>query len=279
MELNTSPFVDYLNNKNNDMVDIDLNDNQRLSRKDKLSFLIKKYKINEIFSEKLDNLMDYETILLCDDSGSMNTKIKNKHFNTRWDELKYIINFLISLLTIYDNNGINIHFLNRGISKNIRYEEEAKYFLFNLPYGETPLTSKLLDIFYTYENSKKKVLIIIPTDGVPTNEGTIELISFKHILENMDHTKFIITFLICSDNNEDISYLKDLETIEGVNVLNNYIFESKEVRKIQGNNFNYSLEDHITRLILQPICEEISNFNIEKIKNKNNNNNNKCIIS
>lgn len=273
MEINI-PFSQ--SNFSNDMVNIDLNDEPRLSIKDKLSFLIKKYKINELFSENLDYLMDYETILVCDDSGSMNTKIKSKKFETRWDELKYIINLLISLLTIYNNNGINIHFLNRGNIENIKYEEEAKYFFFDLPFGETPLTSKLSEIFYTYRNYKKKVLIIITTDGAPTNKGKIDLRSFTNILENMDNNKFIITFLSCSDNKQDISYLKDLEKLKNVYVLDNYSNELKEVKKIQGSYFEYSLHDHITRLILQPICKDIYNFNKQKMKIKRKSS---CLIS
>ena len=277
MEINIPPSPSF---NDNDMVSIDLNEPPRLSRKDKLTFLIEKYKINEIFSEKLDYLTEYETVILCDDSGSMNTKIKNKNknkdknFETRWDELKYIINLLISLLTLYNNNGINIHFLNRGIIENVRYEEEAKYFFFDLPFGETPLTSKLSEIFYNYKDSNKKILIIITTDGAPTYKNKLDLANFKKILQNMDYNKFIVTFLACSDNSQDILYLKDLNNIRGINVLNNYKLEKKEIKKIQGNSFDYSLEDHITRLILQPICEDLNDLNSKRIKDKNN-----CFIS
>ena len=79
----------------------------RRTKNEKLLYLIKKYEIHPYFSEKLEILHDFEIVLVCDDSGSMNTPIKDNNGDaTRWDELKTVVNIVISIATIYDNNGI-----------------------------------------------------------------------------------------------------------------------------------------------------------------------------
>lgn len=64
-------------------------------------------------------------MLLLDDSGSMNTPLNDTHHSTRWDELKYVVKIVISVATIFDEDGIDIHFLNRESHFNVKSLSEV----------------------------------------------------------------------------------------------------------------------------------------------------------
>lgn len=267
MELTLPPEYNSIN---------DVYTNTRLSKRDKLVYLINKYEIDPYFSEKLEILNDYEIVLLCDDSGSMNTPLNdNNGYSTRWDELKAVVNIVVSIATIYDNNGIDIHFLNREGIDNIKCEEEVKNILNEIPCGGTPLTQKLEEILQKFNSISKKLLVIIATDGLPTYNGQLDLENFKTLLKNKNHSKVFISFLACSDNSQDVDYLNELDkTIPNIDTLDDYNSELKEVRQIQGNSFKYSFSDHIVRLLLGPICPELDKLDEKKI----NKTKNKCNI-
>jgi hypothetical protein len=56
----------------------------------RLNEIISKYDIQKMYAEHLHVLEDYEMIIVCDDSGSMNTDISGTSL-TRWDELRFIV--------------------------------------------------------------------------------------------------------------------------------------------------------------------------------------------
>lgn len=258
---------------------VDNNDANINTKRDKIIHLINKYEIDPYFSEKLEILNNYEIVLLCDDSGSMNAPIKdNNGHSTRWDELKSVVKIVISIATIYDSNGIDIYFLNRGIYENIESEENIEKILIDAPCGGTPLTFKLKQIIDKYMKnaySNKPLLVIIATDGVPTESGNLDLDNFKRVLENKNHEKVFISFLACSDNEDDVGYLNDLDKdIPNIDTLDDYISELKEVRKVQGKDFKYSFSDHIVRLLLGPICSEMDKLDEERINKKSK----KCLL-
>lgn len=223
------------------------------TKNQKIYDLIQKYEIDPLFSEKLDILSDYEIVLLLDDSGSMSTPISDSQHSTRWDELKYVVKIVISIATIFDEDGIDIHFLNRESYYNVKSLKEVDNSLEGFPYGTTPLTYKFNSILNQFEDSEKPVLIVIATDGVPNN-----LNSFTHALKNKNHSKFYVSFLACSDQEFDIGYLNDLDkSVPNVDVLDDYNSELKEVQYAQGKGFRYTFGDHIVRLLLGPLCPEL----------------------
>ena len=58
-------------------------------RAQRLNQVIQQYEINPQFAARLQALGNCEIVLLCDDSGSMNTPLQNSN-QTRWDELKSV---------------------------------------------------------------------------------------------------------------------------------------------------------------------------------------------
>ena len=249
----------------------------------KVELLLNKYDINSIFSEKLSILENFNIVLLLDDSGSMNTPLDDHtEHATRWDELKEVIQIAIDIGVTYDEDGIDLYFLNREGAENVKSFNQITYLLKERPYGRTPLTSRVREILQYYNNNNKNTLLIIGTDGVPTdNFGNSDVHNLKKVLKERNAKKFYVSFLACSDNNEDISYLNELDTtIENIDTLDDYISEKKEVLNIQGNGFNYSFPSHICRLLLGPICEELDGLDERKysdgkrnIRNRNKNRN------
>ena len=197
----------------------------------------------------------------------MNTPLSDgSGHSTRWDELKSVVNIVISIASIYDEDGIDIHFLNRNNESNIKSLEQVSNILDEPPQGLTPLTKHLSIIFDKFQDSLKPVLVLIATDGVPYN-GQCDLENFKKLLIHKDNTKFYISFLACSDQQKDIGYLNELDLlIPNVDTLDDYNSERKEVLEAQGKDFSYTFGDHVVRLLLGPICEELDTLDEKKSK-------------
>jgi hypothetical protein len=71
----------YGSNSGNNM-----SNNQHSQR---LNQVAQQYDIHPLFTARLHALGNYEVIILCDDSSSMNTPIQGTN-QTRWDELKSV---------------------------------------------------------------------------------------------------------------------------------------------------------------------------------------------
>ena len=196
----------------------------------------------------------------------MNTPLTNSNHNTRWDELKEVVNIVLEIATIYDSDGIDINFLNRNNYENIYNLETVKNILEDRPYGLTPLNKSLKMILDKYKDSIKPVLIVIATDGIPTNDfGKQDIDSFKNTLIQKNHSKFYVSFLACSDQDQDINYLNYLDRkIPNVDTLDDYNSELIEVKNAQGKNFRYTFGDHIVRLLLGPLCPELDSLDEKK---------------
>jgi hypothetical protein len=230
----------------------------KISKGEKVNKLIEKYEINPLFIEKLQMLDDFKIVLLCDDSGSMNTPITGSSL-TRWNELKNVIQIVFEISSIFDKDGIDMYFLNRSGRCNIKESKIINNLLKEPPFGGTPLKKKCEQIFDRYKTINKKLLLIIATDGVPTNEYcNDDSKEFEKFLRKSDYKKTYISFLACSDKETEISYLNRLDKyIPNIYTQDDYNSELKEVRKVQGETFSYSLGTHITRLLLGPICPEV----------------------
>ena len=61
-------------------------------RSQQLNQIIQRYEINPQFASRLHALGNCEIVILCDDSGSMNTPLQGSN-QTRWEELKSVRNF------------------------------------------------------------------------------------------------------------------------------------------------------------------------------------------
>ena len=234
-----------------------------------LNKISNEFEISNLYIEKMSALNDYDIVFVIDDSGSMKTPISNGTHSNRWEELKYITNIAIRLGVIFDDDGIDIRFLNRNGVNNVTSFEQIKSLFINEPYGRTPLTKVVREIFTQYQHNEKPILLVIATDGIPTNQsGYSDIHNFNTLITNKNH-KFYISFLACSDQDDDIEYLNILDKkVPNVDTLDDYLSELKEVQNAQGLNYKYSLGDHVARLLLGPICPELDSLDEHKIAYK-----------
>ena len=240
------------------------------TRSDMLKVISNEFEISNRYIEKMKALIDYDIVFVMDDSGSMRTQSNHDNHSSRWDELKYITNIAIRLGVIFDDNGIDIQFLNRtGLNNVISFEQIEPLFRKD-PYGLTPLTKVVSDIFQQYQNNDKPVLLVIVTDGLPTNQYAYpDIHQFNTLITNTNHN-FNISFLTweVQDDFEDLNILE--KNIPNVNTLDDYISELNKVQLIKGTKYKYSFGDHVARLLLRPICYDLDILDECKIKHTHN---------
>ena len=238
--------------------------NPNLDEEGKFRNIMETYNIHHLFCENLSVLKDYKIVLCVDDSSSMNepiidTPIQNIQNPTRYDEIKTIIRMLIDIALIYDNDGLDMYFLNKNPVFDIKNYLYIEHILNKAPEGHTPLRHITRQIFQKYKYNSKPVLLIVATDGIPTdNNGNEDLINFISCLKKRNVDNYYVSFLACSNRKEDIYYLKKLnKDIENLSVLDNYSSEKNLITNVKGRTYRYTLGDHIARLLLTPIAGRI----------------------
>ena len=149
----------------------------------KLQQLAQTYEIRSDWIVRLRQLENFCITLLCDDSGSMGTlcsaggaSASNPYARqtTRWDELKNTVSILVQLITALDASGCcDIYFLNRPPMLGVSDVAQVQVAFANPPQGFTPLTRLFLQIVHDKARvlAEKKLLLIVATDGQPTDDG------------------------------------------------------------------------------------------------------------
>jgi hypothetical protein len=223
--------------------------------------IARQFEIRPNFCQKLRQLEGYEIIILCDDSGSMSSIVDDNKdpFGkkiTRWDELKNTVNIMMSIATTLDKNGVDLYFLNRPAMHNVSSSQQIQIAFQNPPNGYTPLTQTLDRILIEKEAiiREKKLLLIIATDGQPTNsKGDIDTQSFVNKLASRSKNVFV-SILACTDDEDSIGYLNKIDRdIPGIDVIDDYRSETQEIQKHQGKSFKFSFGDYVVKGMLGPI--------------------------
>jgi hypothetical protein len=201
--------------------------NTKIERLTKFDSLVRKYEINPQYAIKLRQLEGFEIVVICDDSGSMNTPVSNPttkdHMNlpTRWDELKSTVKTIVEIAGTLDRTGVDVYFLNRVGVKNITDFAMLEPYFTPDPEGYTPIVQTFSQVLGDMRPilSEKKLLIILATDGEPTtsdgltsSQGMTEKQRFYNLLKfRQPIEKIYTTILACTDDDTVISYLQDWE--------------------------------------------------------------------
>lgn len=220
----------------------------------KLQAFCAKHEMDTTTFECLKQLVNYEIVIVADDSGSMATSLKEHRDVTRWDELKDTIYALIDLATCVDTNGTDLYFLNRGVCKNVTDVDAVNHAFKHGPKGSTPLGAVFKKVISEKYSNEKKLLILIATDGVP-NEGEDEFYKLvetrcggkipKEVLQD----RIRIGFMACSDVKSEVKYLNKMDKkIPGVDTTDDFNAEKKQTKN---PNFNKAM--YIAKAILGPV--------------------------
>lgn len=200
-----------------------------------------KYDISDEYVNKMWGLNEKHIVFICDDSGSMNT-IENGV--SRWDELKKTVNMVCDIASAFDPVGMDVHFLNRPTYFGIKDNSILSKCFMQHPSGCTPLITKLREVKDNYMNTNRDILLVIATDGCPSDGSNEQLIS---VLDQMVKMRFNITFLACTNDNYAIKYLQEIDAkYDKIDVVDDYTSEYNEVIKHK-KQFTYG--DYIVKML------------------------------
>lgn len=243
-------------------------------RSAKLSEVCERHNISSVFASHLAILDNYEIIIIADDSGSMNSYTTDtQHMQspmdsytsslqqttapqTRWDELKQSLTILVDIAALFDPNGLDIHFINRGSISGITNANNPSFveaFKMNAK-GRTHIVPVLERVLKTHSELPK--LIIIFTDGCPTDDqGNADIQNFKQVLMSRNsshhHPKSYVSIVACTDDENAIGYLNNWDkTIQLVDVIDDYHSEKAEVLHYQGIRFPFSFGDYVVKALV-----------------------------
>ncbi|CAF2138090.1 unnamed protein product [Rotaria magnacalcarata] len=235
------------------------------TNKDRIRNISGKYEISDMLAQRLNILQQFEIVILCDDSGSMNTPVSGTN-GTRWDELQAIVQIVIDIGTVFDSNGVDVHFLNRPAMLNVTDPGQVVESFSQSPRGLTPLTPALRRIFQSgasKPNSNKRLLVFIATDGAPTdNLGNVDIKSLENLMRNERQANSIyVTFLACTDDDSSVEYLSQWDrSMVNVDVVDDYKTEREEVRRSQGPNYPFSFGDYVVKALIGAVDPQMDSI-------------------
>merc|ERR1719379_2972552 len=130
---------------------------------------------------------------------------------TRWSELKETLGQLIEIACCFDADGIDVYFLNRGDLKGVTSVRDPRLesAFAARPSGRTPL-AEAIDRMIREQSFAKPLLILIATDGLPDG-GTRRVEKAIRTSINDPHKRVHYQLLPCSDKDEDIAWMNDLD--------------------------------------------------------------------
>jgi hypothetical protein len=224
-----------------------------------------KYEIKPSYVPVLQKLALYRSILICDDSGSMNESADPDTSSrvTRWEELQQMVKIIIEGHAVV-GSFCDIYFINRpGVLHVTNWNQCAPLFM-SPPAGFTN-TCAVLEQIQKHEvgiDMGKPIIIHLLTDGHPTDAGGRE--NYKQ-LENMiinrtfkAKTYFSVT--LCTSDEEVQNMYHKLNKTGGVDMSLNYRGEKKEILGMRGSKFPFSFGDYATKVMVGSFDKTMNNL-------------------
>ncbi|GAA5996525.1 hypothetical protein JCM5350_001123 [Sporobolomyces pararoseus] len=195
----------------------------------------------------LAKLALFDTILYCDDSGSM----AFEEGGSRIDDLKLIVSRVAFAASLFDDDGIEVRFMNSRVEGNgLRTEQEANNLVSQVRFsGLTPLgtnlNNKVLEPLVLgparARQLKKPVLIIAVTDGIPGGEAretlTNVIINANNVLRQTHYGPDAVSYQLAQVGGDQKAraFLEEIDNhpIVGdlVDCTSNYEAESEEMAR------------------------------------------------
>ena len=243
----------------------------------------------------------FDFAFVVDNSGSMSASIDNKDLprgeRYRYKELMFNSARLADIMVAADADGVDVYTLNPisvpgAVRSNFAGFHGSRFANVNsatkmaeivgqTPRGGTPLTSAMQAAITDHRvaNSNplkpyKPLMLIVATDGQPANRA-----AFYRLVKERNRDQVFITFLICSDNPDDTSYLDSLDTgesqkrltssgrrkVDGVESIDDFRSERASIIRIQGRGFGYTRGDHEARKLCGPVFPILDKIDQEKL--------------
>ena len=236
----------------------------------KFDLLVKKNELSPKIASQLKEVLSIsEIVLLCDDSGSMQSVIKEPGSNkttTRWLELKNLAAKLIEIITSVNPNGLDIFFMNRPTLRNVISMDGLQRTFSDLPNGYTPLIGTLQRIYIDKANipEEKQLLILILTDGRQSDGSNSQLYSVLYNKRSNVH----ISIAECTDDEEEMEFLDSFKNrIKNYDNTDDFREEMRKVKRLQGPNFKFDYTDYVIKVLLSTFIKDY--FNIDQTSSTN----------
>ncbi|GJE84856.1 VWA domain-containing protein [Phanerochaete sordida] len=186
--------------------------------------------------DPLELLRQFNTVIILDDSTSMSYSKSQTGNGTLWDEAKNALVSLAVTAARYDDDGIDIHFLNNhkvGRNLKTRADVEAVFSGITTIQG-TPIATRLdfviREYFKEFEDWQKpptrnlfgrkkekkplkKLNILVITDGYPTDEPKRVIADLAGQMDrlHMEYNRVGIQFVQIGDDKNAQRYLQELD--------------------------------------------------------------------
>ncbi len=248
------PTYEELLNYNNNPPEYPQDNN--IPFKTKIDIIANKYDIREDYTKSLYYLENINLSIIIDDSGSMSEISDKKNNLTRFCEVKQNMEKIIEIYNYLTNKSINFYFLNTANIFNITNYNQIKNRFNAKPSGRTPLCEKLNEVLDYTKNINNKNLILIFTDGEPSDEKYTN--HFKNILDNKSNNTYI-NIIACTDNDDVVEYLNYLDkNCNNVDVSDDFNSELSEI-KSKNKNEKFNKTDYLVKCIVGSL-----DYNLDK---------------
>ena len=213
--------------------------------------------MNEVTASHIREILPTtKVVLLCDDSSSMNSKLPEEGtdpfaptLSTRWLQLKRLAAGIIDLVTVVKHEGIDLYFLNRSPYLNVESITGLQAVFSTPPKGDTPIISALHRIVEDNAHITGKLLIVVITDGAPTDGSRQEL--FNALTYITGSGNIHVSFAECTNQVEEMEYLDQWDgCIPNFDNTDDYREELQRVRNAQGAQFKFTFTDYIVKILL-----------------------------
>jgi hypothetical protein len=238
---------------------------QDVARNDPVSTLCNHWKLPREVGFDFVKLALYDVVFLLDDSGSM------RFGDGLIDELKFILGNVAFATGLFDQDGFSVRFMNSATkADNIRTEKEAMDLVDSVRFEDvtplaTSLRNKILEPFvYAHDKTglKKPILVIIITDGRPTDNSNQEFQGHIQRVSNHFQGRGVVSFQIAQVGNdkgaqEFLALLDTDKSIGGlIDCTSNFEMESREW---QAKGLNLTKHLWYTKLLLGSIDASYDN--------------------
>ena len=206
---------------------------------------------------RLIELGVFKIRVVIDDSGSMKTPITGEPL-TRWAKSCEIVKMLLKFCLIFHSDGIEIRFINSRKIFKIKASFEVDQIYLSAPSGYTPLVPILNEIIQEHrssEDSYKKLLLFVVTDGQPTDKyGNPDVRALENFMEQRPEDTIYVTLIVCTDDRAGVAYLNDWDTKMNVSVINDFHIEREKLyQRLDPYRFSFSIGDYLVKMLIGAI--------------------------
>lgn len=183
------------------------------------------------YVQDLLKLVGTDIVVVADDSGSMNAITDPRKITepvTRWEELQQTLRMLVTMLLVVEHvEGFWLKFLNDPEWYKITRGEQLEQIFAakTRAHGKTPLKANLAPIMQGYGSGEKDTLLLILTDGEPSDCSFEEL---SQIVRGKRPDVFC-SFAMCTDENDVVErYNQVVDPIPGCDITDDFASEKAE---------------------------------------------------